>query len=539
MARWTIIARATLALGLATTAARAQAKDMEGGLPPAESAEREAVASGQRLLEQKQYRAAIELLKPFTPQLGSSPESRDLSLLLAAGYLGDNNAFWAIRTLHPRVGVTPDDCELRVWLGWAYFQAVERDRARELLDHPSCRNPGPQAARASLLRALLAKSEGQDEVARAELERARGAEAMSSADREALAALTQMLDPDRLPELSWKFDARQGYTTNPLLGSPTDPNASQNISDTTSGYYQLSGWFRFSPDFHLPVRPALEGEARTFRLQNPELKAQSYLSLTGRLGVFIGSRLPRLFIAWRPEYLRLEGGELPTSGPNWYVGAHRVELEYEVKPWLLAFAGGGRRDFRPMIRDRYELDGGLGGQAPIIHRLSMIWAVSGRKHWTDWSTYDLWGGSGLVNLLYAFASDLQPRVGMTLASDYYPHWNGYLGPANASDNRRDLFVKLTAALWSPQSAGFRIAAMYDYSRRESSFSLFEFSDHRISVLLVWSGVAEVTGPSRLRTPPLADIGWGLGGGNSRLKERVQEYLREDERTLQRSCGCRE
>ena len=563
--RWVLATLSALAgLVLAGNPARAQGPASTPGSTV--GTERRAVSAAQVLLRRKQYRAAIELVKPLLwkpwegfpafprsgsagqspaspsrvePQLSSSPEARALTLLLAAAYLGENNAFWAIRTLAPRLEADPNDCELRVWLAWACFQVAELDRAREALDHASCRQPGSQSARASLLLALMAKTEGKDQAAAADLAQARAAQEMYAADRDALLALAQQIDPNRIPELAWKLDLRQGFTSNALLGSPTDPNATATIRDTASGYYQLSGWLRLSPDLHLPVRPALEAEARTFQLDNPEISALSYVSLTGRLGGFVGLRFPRLFVAWRPEYLRLAGGALATTGPNWYAGAQRAEAELELMPWLLAFAGGGRRDFRPMIRDRYELDGGFGGQVPMVSRLSMVWAVSGRKHWTDHGTYDLWGGTGLLNLLYTFERGFQPRAGVTLAGDYYPHWNGYLAPVGATENRRDLFVKVTAALWSPLVSGFRFGVLYDYSHRGSTAHLFEFSDHRASVLLTWSGTTELLGPAVAPSLPLTDIAWGLGGADGRLQERVQDYLREDERTLQRSCGCRE
>jgi hypothetical protein len=497
------------------------------------------VAAAETLLRHEQYRSTIDFIKNLPPQLWSPRESHDMAVLLAAAYMGDGNAFWAIRTLGPRVDAEPGDCELRVWLAWAYFHMAELERAREVLDHPSCRASGPEAARASLMRAMMAKTEGTDESAADDLARAWAATEMFPADREALSALTQRIEPDGIAEQSWKFEARQGFSSNALLGSPTDPNASQSISDTTSGYYQLSGWFRISPNLHRRLRPALEVEARTFQLDNPDLSALSYVILTGRLGTFVGSHLPRLFVAWRPEYLHLAGGALAGTGPNWYAGAHRAEAELEITPWLMAFAGGGRRDFRPMIRDRYELDGGLGGHVPIVEHLSMVWAVSGRKHWTDHGTYDLWGGTGLVNMLYTFERGFEPRAGVTLAGDTYPRWNGYLDSADSTENRRDLFVKTTAALWSPPAAGFRFGVMYEYSHRNSSARLFEFSDHRASVLLTWSGSADWSRPKLARSAPLATIPWGLGAVDGRLKERVQDFLREDERTLQRSCGCRE
>lgn len=529
-------------LGFAFAGFPAQAQDRDP------SAERQVVGEAQALLRNKHYRTAIELIKPYQPQSSSSRESRDLTVLLAAAYVGDNNAFWAIRTLAPRLEAQPDDCELRLWLAWAHFHVPQLDRAREVLEHASCRQPGPQAARAALLLALLAKTEGKEQPARESLAQAWAAEELYPADREALSALSEHIDPDEIPELSWKLDMRQGYSSNALLGSPTDPTASTYIPTARSGYYQIAGWFRLTPKLALPVRPAVEGEVRTFQLENPWISAQSYIDLTGRLGVFVGSRLPRLFLAWRPEYLRLAGGNLETTGANWYVAAHRAEAELEVKPWLLVFAGGGRRDFRPMIRDRYELDGGLGGQLSLVPRLSMVWAVSGRKHWSDWGTYDVWGGTALANLFYNFDRGLQARAGATLAGDRYPHWNGHLAPlkddgvpdpSTLTKNRRDVFVKATAALWSPLVSGLRFGVLYEYSHRDSTAPLFTFSDHRASVVLTWSGTAALSRPRAASAAPLADLAWDLGGANGALKERVQDYLREDERTLQRSCGCRE
>jgi hypothetical protein len=520
-------------LGLTLAGGPAVAQDRD----PA--TERQIVVAGQVLLQQKQYRPLIELIKTLAPQLSSSPESRDLSVLLAAAYVGENNAFWAIRTLAPRLEAEPDDCELRLWLAWAYFHVPQIDHAREVLEHPSCRVPGPQAARASLLGALMAKTEGKEPAAREDLAQAWAAKEMYPADRAALPALTQQIDPDQIPELSWKVDARLGWTSNGLLGSPTDPTAGADTTNTRSRYYQIAGWFRLSPRLRLPLRPALEGEVRTFQLANPAISAQSYIDLTGRLGVFVGSRLPRLFVAYRPEFLRLAGGDLETTGANWYLSAHRAEAELELKPWLLVFAGGGRRDFRPMIRDRYELDGGLGGQVSLLSRLSMVWAASGRKHWSDSGTYDLLGGTALANLFYDFNLGLQARAGATLAGDSYPHWNGHLDLIESKGSRRDVFVKGTAALWSPVVSGLRLGVLYEYSHRDSTAPLFIFSDHRVSALLTWSGSTTLSRPKRASSAPVADVAWDLGDANGALKERVQDYLREDERTLQRSCGCRE
>ncbi len=51
---------------------------------PVPESEREALSTGQSLLRRKQYRAVIDLIKPFQPQSSPSATARDLTELLAA-----------------------------------------------------------------------------------------------------------------------------------------------------------------------------------------------------------------------------------------------------------------------------------------------------------------------------------------------------------------------------------------------------------------------------------------------------------------------
>lgn len=496
-----------------------------------------AYRGAQCLIEHKHYREAQSLLKA---QLEVIPDSRDLKLLLAAAYLGDHNPFWAIRTLAPQVNSLPDDCELRIWLAWAYLDLGDTSRSVELVDHASCRGPNPLAARAALIRALIARARGQSDVAASELEAARKAPGLFPGDLEAFSKIASEVESDRIPELTWKFEAREGYTSNALLGSPTDPNRPSNLSgiSTASVFYQLTSWIRLSPKLKSALRPSLELEARVFQLSDPDLSQQSYVNPSARIGTFIGERLPRTFVGYRPDYLQLAGGDSRIEGRFWYMGGHRAEVETEFTPWLLGFIGVGRRDFRPIVRNRYEADGGLGGQLQFTPQLGLIWAVSLRKHWSDSGVYDLLGATGLANLKYDLPGGWRPRIGINVAVDDYASSRGYF----SDQARRDGFVKSSVVLWSPELEGWRAGWSYDYAHRDSTASLYDFDDHRITMMLSWSGSADFTRVTLQRShqQPSANIEWGLKDGTtSRVQERVQDYLREDERTLQRACGCRE
>jgi hypothetical protein len=496
----------------------------------AQASEPQAADHARWLIEQGRYAPAREELKQ---QIQLYPESSRLHVLLAVGYLGDDNPFWAANTLTAWLQQNPADCEARVWLAWTYVHTASLDKVKEALDHESCRGPDPMATRAAIVGVMAADLERQQDQARAELDRARRQPAMFESDRGALRALSLKVDSERTPELAWQLEARRGYTTNALLGSPVDPTKAGSAA--ASSLLQLSAWVRVAPDLHSFVRPSLEVQARVFQLFAPDVEGQSYFNPTGRIGVFLGRRSPRALIAYRPDYLRLQGGDNYNPAPLWYVAAHRAETEIELTPRLLLFAGAGRREFRPVVRNRWELDGGIGGQWPLTTNLAAVWAISGRKHWSTTGAYDVVGGTGLGSVQYNLPGEWQARATVTLATDYYSRSAGYFAP----DPRRDLFAKAGAALWSPAWEGLRAGLAYDFSHRDSTAPLYEFSDHRVVMMVAWAGNAELQQPALTGLRPSADIPWGLGEGKAAVQDRVQELLRQDEQTLQKSCGCRE
>lgn len=456
--------------------------------------------------------------------------------MLAKAYLEDNNEFWAIKTLVARLETAPDDCEARTWLAWTHLKLANIDLARDALNHHSCRRAGPFATRAMILHALITDAEKNRDDARAELSSARNQARAFPKDRRALDAFSRLMDGERLPEVAWQAEVRRGYTTNALLGSPVDP--SDAGTKTGSSFFQANAWARFSPDMRYVIRPSLELQTRVFSLFQSDVRAQSFVNPTGRVGVYVGERIPRVFVGWRPDYVRVSGGDRFAPGPLWYAGANRGEVEVEATPWLLIFAGAGRREYRPIARNRNELDGGVGGQWSLSNRWALLWALSARSHWSDSDVYDLVGATAITSLQHVFDGGWRARLGATIAGDYFPASDGYFGP-DATTIRTDRFWKLSSMFQSPSWMGLRTGVAYDYSLRDSTSPAYDFTDHRFAMVISWSGEQNLSGPSSTKQSPVADLEWGVHGGTAPVQERVQELLRQDEQTLQRSCGCAE
>ena len=472
---------------------------------------------------------ALGLLKDA---VGRSPLDGDLVVALGAAYLKAGNAFWAIRTLSQRVADAPDDCAARAWLAWAYLGQAGLDAAMEASELPQC--PPPDRARLAMVRALVAGARGDRDRAVAAIREARASAQMWPSDRLAFTRVTRTALPDSLPELAWRLEVGAGYTSNALLGSPTDP-ASGSVLEGRTALSQGDLWLRFAPWVHTWVRPALEIQAKATGFLADSVRGLSWFDLTGRLGVSVGKVLPRVLLAWRPEWLLLSQGDRYDEGPVWYFAAHRAEVEFEAAPWLVVFAGAGHRQFRETARTRFEADLGLGGRAGLAPPLTLLWAFTGRVYRANASAWNLWGASALLSLQGRLPHGLLAKAGLSGSVDAYPDSAGY-GPWGGNpDSRRDVLLKPGLSIWSPSWAGVRVGVQYDFSWRDSTLAAYDFEDHRATVRLVWTGDAEVLVPGPGTGKPILDLPWG-GGGVDEGMERIQDLLRQDEQ-VQRSSSC--
>lgn len=460
------------------------------------------------------------------------PGDASLTVLLGAAYLAAGNDFWAIRTLSRRVAEAPEDCAARAWLAWAYLGQAGLDQALDAAIDPGCQ--GPDAGRLAMVRALVAGNRGDGVAADDALRAARKVSALWPSDRDALGAVTRRALPDGMPELSWRLEVAGGYTSNALLGSPSDP-LSGSVRDGRSALGQTDLWLRFAPWVHTWVRPLAELQFKGAGFLADEVRGLSWLDLTGRLGLVIGRGVPRAMIAWRPEGLLLGQGDRYDAGPVWYFAAHRAELEVEVTPWLVLFAGGGQRTFRETARTRGEADLGLGGHAVLARPLILLWAATGRVYRANEPAWHLWGGSALVALQGRLPLGFLVKGGLSASLDFYPDSAGYAPFGAPSRDRRDLFLKPGLSSWSPAWSGVRVGVQYDFSWRDSTAPAYDFSDHRVTLRVSWSGNTDVLRPRAAEGRPLGEMPWGVGR-ESEVMDRVQDLLRQDEQ-VQRSSSC--
>jgi hypothetical protein len=459
--------------------------------------------------------------------VAADPEAREATLLLAAAYLAEENVAWAVRVLDGWRAAHPDDDEARTLLAWAHVELGTPDAAAPALDG-ACPQPGPLRARANLLRALVAHAANDAPARRDAYRAARGAPTAWPGDRDAIATLGRVLDPERLDDVAWTVDVGVGYATNARLGAPADPAKG---SDASSALLQTNLFARAAPDLGWgPVRPAGEAQVRALKFLAAGAREQSYLNLTGRLGIMLDWGVPRLTLGYRPDFLLLATGDRYGDSPVWYAGGHRGELELELAPWMLVLAGGGTRTFRELGRSRYEVDAALAGQAPLGSRVRLSWALLGRWYGALDPVYDQRGANALVSTSTRVWRDASVRAGVMTAFDDYPRSGTWFGP----EPRRDLFVRGTLGAWSPSLLGLRAGVTYELSHRTSTADAWTFSDHRVTLTLRWGGAWSGGLPDVDAGHPTVDLPWGLDA--QQPDERVTDLLRLDE-PVQNVCGC--
>ncbi|MBI5502189.1 MAG: hypothetical protein HY907_18235 [Deltaproteobacteria bacterium] len=512
-------------------AARSAATEPAEAAPPPSCADDACVlATARAMLEADR---AEEAARWLAEQLEAFPDSGPIQILLGAAQLRSAEPLWAIDTFSRRLEQAPDDCEARTWLAWSWLQFAAVEEAQAVLDEGECGDRDPWAARIDLLRAFALRSADDDAGAREHLETARRRDEAFPADIAALDGLLRAVAPDRLPELAWRIDLTGGYTTNALLGAPTDP--SHEDIETGSPMVATDVWMRLTPDFGFWLKPTVELMPKLQVFPFEDVREQSYVDLSGRVGVYLDWDLPRILLAYRPSYLLLFGA--PNEEPVWYYASHRAEVEAEITSWLMAFAGAGHRAFDEMGRTRDEVDGGFGGSLEYVDDLFILWTVVGRGMWAQDPAYDVGGVTGSFHLQNRWAEGLSSRAGVTVAGDWYPDSEG-AEAFGGGPERADLFVRAGYQLWSPALWGFRLGASYDYSYRDSTLPEFDFDDHRVLLKLAWTGQTDLVGPSSSGAPTTADFDWGVAGGESALLDRVQDLLRQEEQVF-RSCGCAE
>lgn len=478
------------------------------------------------LLDSGSPREAVTLLKKGRAAL---PDAPGIPLLLARAYLASGNEFWAIRTLTDRLAAVPGDCEARSHLALVYRSQAMLDEAVDLLARTECTSGGPASTRFLMVRSLVDHARGEGELAARNAELALDQDGVWAVDRYALAELHGIVSPLAIPDFGVRVETALGYTTNALTGSAVDV-LDQSLP---SPFFQVDGWFRLTHDFGVRVQPVLEGQVRSVRYFADDARELSYLSLSARIGLLAGGpKLPRFSVFYRPDYQLLDRGDRYGSGPVWFFGAHRGDVEVEIPHGLLAFAGAGYRWFREKARTRIEVDAGLGGSQRLAGWCSFLWGATGRVYRAKVNAYNAYGVTALARANFHLPLRFEIRAGGSLSADFYTESAGYFD----SGSRRDLFGRVSASVWSPSSYGVRGGITYDFTDRVSSVSAYDYSDHRVMVRMsvTWSG--DIFLPRRRTSSGMVEAPWGTVGGAGDIGDRIQDLLRQDEQVM-RSSSC--
>ena len=479
------------------------------------------------LLEKGNAKQAIALLKHAVSRF---PESRDLGLLLGIAYLEDKNLFWALKTLLGHVERFRSDCEARAWLAWVYLQQASLEEAWAMAKPEGCE--GVEGARLALVRAFVAHARNEKREVRNALNEVKRYGVVWDSDRVLYAQLLRIAIPDDPSELVWRLETQFGFTTNALLGSPTDMASGTGIEGRTAITYG-DAYLRFMP--RLMVRPSVEVFVKGMRFTDESVRGLSWMNMGARAGFLYENNLLGFFLGYKTDHLLLAQGDAYSSGPMWYFNGHRGEIEAYLTNHFLVFAGAGTRTFRERARTRIEIDAGVGANLRVHKSHLLLVAFSARKYFARVKPWSIFGTSSVAYWHWQLPKDFLAKTGILWSQDIYPDSKGYEGFQSPNNNRTDNLIRTSLSLWAPSFKGVRIGLGYDFSWRNSTVEVYAFSDHRVTMRVVWGGHNEVFLPKKAGSDGLYPMRFEHKGGEE-FVERIQELLRQDEQ-VQRSSSC--
>lgn len=470
---------------------------------------------------------AADAASRLKPLVAEQPDSGPLARMLALAYLESGNLFWAERVLLGALEIHPDDCDARSWLVWVYLANGDLDLAEENLGEPGCPASEADKTRWRILTHLVKKARGDAEDELAVLQRIGKGEVAYPEDRDFWRHRLRQQTPGYIDPLDLRFEMLLGYTSNASAGSPADPST----SGKPSGIGRFDLYSRFVAPVSTVFRPSVEGNVKGHGLTAEATRENSYLDLSIRPGILLGSGWARTLVAYRGNLLLMG-----IDGKELFYEAHRAELEVDTDFGLVMFAGAGRRIFVEDGRTRTELDTGVGGSVPIGARVQLYMALTGRWYLAVGDPYDQVGGTALLGGLATLWKGVLLRFGVTPMVDYYPSSGGERGilAYGIDEKRFDVLLKQYEEVWSPPLAGFRIGLRYELSWRHSNADRpdndYNYVEHRILGGVKWSFQMNPFGPRRVSTKDHVPLPYKTeGGGRGVLdEERIQDLLRQDE-----------
>jgi len=469
--------------------------------------------------------AAIVLLAGARAQAaGSDPCGEDASCARSAAlaYLETGNRVWAIKTLLEHLEASPDDLETLTWAAWLLMQEGSLDQAEKLLDEAEA-PPGPLARRLELLGVVLSRLEGEDEEAATGLVDAqKGGGKLLPEDVALLSSLRSQLTGNEGGFLSARVILSGGYTTNATQSAPQEAGA--GLAGTGAPILSLDLVLRLEPWVSTFARPLAEISTKGFMPLPDSTRDLSYLDLGGRAGIELGKAGGfRIRLLYSYEVLGI-------LDRGWYMAAHRGEIELDIRPWLMAFAGAGRRVFEHLPRTRTEMDAGLSVVLDPSPGWNLTGLVAGRLQLARHEAFDDLGVTALVRARIPLPRDFMVKLLYMALYDAYPDSASYF---NEDRFRQDLMLKAEAGVWSPSFHGLRIGASYFLAYRwstvDSVVDNFNFMDHRFLLQLRWEGSLDPTLPRKAKVgKDHIPLPYGIAEGDDTGLDRVQDLLHQED-----------
>jgi hypothetical protein len=518
----------------------------EGGADPcAASADpRCPVDEALSLLDRGAAREALALLKAHP---GAADADRRYPLALSGAYLAVENRIWAQRALARPLQADPGDCEARAWLTWVLVTGGDLDGALAQLDTPPCPSSPETGARWQLLRAFVERERGADDAARGALAAAQDADVIFEEDVGLLAHLERSLWPAREAPAFVQAEWKVGWTSEPRLGSPVDPpaegegedSAAAAVADAAGLVSELGLLGRLGYRVLPWLLPYVELEARGVVFSAAEAFDLSYVRPGGSAGLStaLGPALT-LGASYRFDALLLAGGDVFGAGPVWYSRGHVGELELEVGSWLTATASGGRREYRPRGRTRWEGRLRLGTGLRLGERVFLLLTLSGELNRARNPAYHQWGGTALAEVDIDVWRGWSTRARLSVGADWYPDSADAPEFGTGDEPRRDLQLRPAVAVWTPTWHGLRVALAYEPSWQLSTASAYDFVDHRALLYARWTFRGDPWRPGSVRPADHVALPHGFAAGQAEesLSDRIRELMRQDEEA-QRASTC--
>ena len=484
------------------------------------------------LLQEAKAKECLELLRPLRACFGK--DSR-FTMLLSRAYGGTGNLSWAMKVLSDALVRQPEDCTVRARLAWLLLENADYRGALALLAEGTCPITMEEHTRWDLLRAEAELQADRLEPARQRVSEADSRDAMYDEDAGLRSHLLSLLWPMRTPSLELRGETTAGWSSNPLLGSPLDPQASGEDFASWKGGVDVRG--RFAGPYWGRILLLAEADLRSQFLAADEAKDLSYVGWGVRPGLEFSWPSSKLVLSYHYDALWLAARD-DYGDRGLLFDGHRGELSLQSSSGVYLLAGGGHRTFRIMGRSRYEGDLGLGWGDRLGSRVFLLAGLSGRAHQAENTAYDLRGGTALLALRWHFLHAWSLRASGTLALDWYPESAGSEA-FHAPDARQDVLFRGRIGLWSPPFlGGLKAGLQYEPSRRLSSAALFDFSDHTVLLMLGFGVAGDLWHPGGRETPDWNRVDYGLEAGGDGFDERLQDLLRADEES-QRGSSCLE